>query len=95
MARKAKPTKEKSEPLVRPAIVRALAALALAVMALSIIVDAVFGHVGHFGIDGTVGAYAVIGLVSGLVIIGIAKGLGMPLSRPDTYYGDTEKEAGE
>ena len=95
MARKAKTAKQKSEPLVRPAIVRALAALALAVMALSLVVDALFGHVGHFGIDGTVGAYAVIGLVSGLVIIGIAKGLGRPLGRPDTYYGDNEKEAGK
>ena len=68
---------------------------ALAVMALTVIVDAVSGHVSHFGIDGIVGAYAVIGLVSGFVIIGVAKGLGVPLSRPDTYYGDDETEAGK
>jgi hypothetical protein len=92
MATKAK-HKKTSEPLVPPAIVRALAALALAVMALALAADAVFGHVGHFGIDGVVGAYAVIGLVSGFVIIGIAKGLGMPLGRPDSYYGEDGKGA--
>ncbi len=95
MATKAEPKKQKSEPLMRPAVVRALAVLALAVMALAVIVDAVFGHVGHFGMDGIVGAYAVIGLMSGFVIIGIAKGLGVPLGRPDTYYGEDGKEAGK
>ena len=95
MAKKAETRKQTSEPLVRPSVVRALAAVALAVMALALIIDAVFGHVSHFGIDGIAGAYAVIGIVSGFIIIGIAKGLGVPLSRPDTYYGDDTKEAGE
>ncbi len=94
MARKADPRK-KSGPLVRPGVVRALAAAALAVMALALVIDAVHGHVSHFGIDGIVGAYAVIGLVSGFIIIGIAKGLGVPLSRPDTYYGGDKPEADE
>ena len=95
MAKKAETRKQTSEPLVRPAVVRALAAAALAVMALALVIDAVHGHVSHFGIDGIVGAYAVLGLASGFVIIGIAKGLGRPLSRPDTYYGDDTGEADE
>jgi hypothetical protein len=95
MAKKAETRKQTSEPLVRPTVVRALAAVALAVMALALIVDAIFGHVSHFGVDGIAGAYAVIGIVSGFVIIGIAKGLGRPLSRPDTYYGDDTGEAGK
>ncbi len=94
MARKAEPRK-KIEPLMRPATVRVLAAVALAVMVLTLIIDAVHGHVSHFGLDGVVAAYAVIGLASGFAIIGIAKGLGVPLGRPDTYYGDGEKGAGE
>ncbi len=95
MAKKAEPTKQTSEPLVPPAVVRALAAVALAAMVLAVVADAVAGHVSHFGLDGIVGAYAVLGLVSGFVIIAIAKGLGVLLSRPDTYYGESEKEAGE
>jgi hypothetical protein len=95
MAKKAEGTKQAGEPLVKPATVRLLAAVAIALMALPIIVDALHGHVSHFGFEGIVGAYAVIGLVSGFVIIGVAKGLGRPLSRSDTYYGENEKEAGE
>ena len=95
MAKKAETRKQKSEPLARPAVVRALAVVALAVMALTVLIDAVHGHVSHFGVDGIVGAYAVLGLASGFVIIGIAKGLGVPLGRPDTYYGDGKGEAEE
>jgi hypothetical protein len=95
MAKKAEPPKQKSEPLVPPAIVRALAAVTLAVMAASVVVDAVHGHVGHFGFDGVLAFYAFLGIASGFIIIGIAKGLGVPLSRPDSYYGDDEKEAGK
>jgi len=75
-------------PLLRPIVVRTLAAVALVAMAVSLIVDAAYGHVGHFGLDGMFGFYALLGLASGLVIIGVAKGLGVPLSRPDAYYDD-------
>jgi hypothetical protein len=95
MAKKAEDKRQAGEPLVKPAMVRLLAAVAIALIALPIVVDALHGHVSHFGFDGIVGAYAVIGLVSGFIIIGIAKGLGRPLSRPDSYYGQDEKEAGE
>ncbi len=94
MAKKAE-TRKKNGPLVRPEIVRALAAAALVVMVLTVVIDALHGHVSHFGVDGVLAAYAVLGLVSGFVIIGLAKGLGMPLSRPDTYYGETDKDADE
>ncbi len=94
MAKKAE-TRKKSVPLVRPGIVRALAAVALAVMALTLVIDALHGHVSHFGVDGIFAAYALIGLASGFVIIGVAKGLGIPLSRPDSYYGDDPTEMGE
>ncbi len=94
MAKKAETTK-KSAPLVRPEIVRGLAAVALVVMAITLVIDALHGHVSHFGVDGVLGAYALIGLASGFIIIGVAKGLGIPLSRPDTYYGDNRTEADE
>jgi hypothetical protein len=87
--------KKKGEPLMKPATVRALAAVALAAVVIALAVDAVHGHVSHFGFDGVFGFYALLGLVSGLVIIGVAKGVGALLSRPDAYYGEGEKEAGE
>ena len=95
MAKTAEGKKQTGEPLLRPATVRLLAAVALAVMALAVVVDVLHGHAGHFGFDVFPAFYALLGIVSGFLIIGIAKGLGRPLSRPDTYYGDDEREADE
>lgn len=78
--------------LDEPHNVRSLWRGFLGVLALTVLAEFAVHLHPVFGIEAVFGFYAWFGLLACLVMIVAAKALALVLKRPDTYYGDGERD---